>query len=240
MRHFHHRHAAAVPVEQFRLRLQQDIFRQYCRARAEVVNGHYIFPGKGEEKRAKGENRLFLFYPSLFPLIPSRCYSSSSGSAMRLKPASFSPFSTFISVTPCVVRPISRISLTRVRINTPLVPISMISSSTLTSVAATTLPLRAEVLIAIMPCVPRPWRVYSTIGLRLPKPFSVAVSTLCCSFSATSNEITCCLAASFMPRTPRDARPVARTSFSSKRTALPPFENNITSCLPSVTATPIR
>src|SRR3989338_4305541 len=100
--------------------------------------------------------------------FPQSCPSSSSGSAMRLKPASFSPFSTFISVTPCAVRPKLRISLTPAPINTPLVPISMISSSTFTSVAATTLPLRGEVLIAIMPCVPRPWRVYSTIGLRLP------------------------------------------------------------------------
>ena len=60
-----------------------------------------------------------------------------------------------------------------------------------TSVAATTLPLRSLVVIAIMPLVPRPWRVYSTIGVRLPKPFSVAVSTLCCSSSATSRAITC-------------------------------------------------
>ena len=38
--------------------------------------------------------------------------------------------------------------------------------------------------------MPRPWRVYSTIGVRLPKPFSVAVSTLCVSSSATSIAIT--------------------------------------------------
>jgi len=52
----------------------------------------------------------------------------------------------------------------------------MISSSRDTSVAATTLPLRAEVWMAIIPSVPRPWRVYSAMEVRLPKPFSVAVS----------------------------------------------------------------
>ena len=43
-----------------------------------------------------------------------------------------------------------------------------------------------------------------------------------------------------MPRTPRALRPIGRTSSSSKRTALPPSENSITSCLPSVSAAPIR
>src|SRR5206468_2328572 len=44
----------------------------------------------------------------------------------------------------------------------------------------------------------------------------------------------------FMPRTPRAVRPIGRTSFSSKRTALPESENSITSCSPSVSAAPIR
>ncbi len=91
-----------------------------------------------------------------------------------------------------------------------------------------------------MPLVPRPWRVYSVIGVRLPKPFSVAVSTDCCSFSATSSAITFCPSSRFMPRTPRAVRPIGRTSFSSKRTALPESENSITSCSPSVSAAPIR
>ncbi|MNT88172.1 hypothetical protein D3C72_2286890 [compost metagenome] len=87
---------------------------------------------------------------------------------MRCKPDSLVPSSTLISVTPCVARPISRISPTRVRISTPPVVISMISSSGETSAAATTRPLRSLVWIAIMPLVPRPWRVYSAIGVRLP------------------------------------------------------------------------
>ena len=45
---------------------------------------------------------------------------------------------------------------------------------------------------------------------------------LCCSSSATSIEITFWPLSSFMPRTPRALRPIGRTSFSSKRTALPP------------------
>jgi hypothetical protein len=35
-------------------------------------------------------------------------------------------------------------------------------------------------------------------------------------------------------------RPIGRTSSSSKRTALPPSLNSITSCLPSVSAAPIN
>jgi hypothetical protein len=68
----------------------------------------------------------------------------------------------------------------------------------------------------------------------------VAVSTLCVSSSATSSAITLPPFARFMPRTPRAPRPIGRTSFSSKRTALPSSENIITSCLPSVIATPTR
>ena len=43
-----------------------------------------------------------------------------------------------------------------------------------------------------------------------------------------------------MPRTPRAPRPIGRTSFSSKRTALPSSEKSITSWRPSVSATPMR
>ncbi|CFW33909.1 Uncharacterised protein [Bordetella pertussis] len=44
----------------------------------------------------------------------------------------------------------------------------MISSDGITSTAPTTRPLRELVWMAIMPLVPRPWRVYSVIGVRLP------------------------------------------------------------------------
>ena len=82
--------------------------------------------------------------------------------------------------------------------------------------------------------------MYSAIGVRLPKPFSVAVSTKSFSSSATSKEISFLPLASFMPITPRAVRPIGRTSFSSKRTALPASENSMTSNAPSVMATPMR
>ena len=167
------------------------------------------------------------------------------------------PSSTLIKVTPCVARPISRISDTRVRTNIPPVVINIIWSSGDTKAAATTLPLRSDVWIAIMPFVPRPWRVYSPMGVRLPKPFSVAVNTLVgiglpsestvlacapsvASAGATNIAITCWPATKFIPRTPRAVRPIGRTSFSSKRTALPASENSITSCWPSVIAAPTK
>src|SRR5574340_883707 len=99
---------------------------------------------------------------------PAQHHSPPSSSWTDSTPISFSPLSRLISVTPCVARLMARISLTRVRISTPPVVISMISSSSFTSVAATTLPLRSLVWIAIMPCVARAWRVYSAIGVRLP------------------------------------------------------------------------
>ena len=73
-----------------------------------------------------------------------------------------------MSVTPCVERLISRIDFTLVRISTPPVEISITSSSGRTSAAATTVPFLAVCWIAIIPFVPRPCRVYSTIGVRLP------------------------------------------------------------------------
>jgi hypothetical protein len=150
------------------------------------------------------------------------------------------PSSRLIRVTPWVERPISRMSCTSVRISTPPVEISISSSVSATSTAPISLPLRSEVWMAIMPLVPRPWRVYSAIAVRLPKPFSVAVSTLCSSPLATSIEITLWPGSSIMPRTPRASRPIGRTSSSAKRTALPASENSITSYSPSVMATPIR
>ena len=87
---------------------------------------------------------------------------------MRSMPASFSPSSSEINVTPCVERPISRICDTAVRISTPPVEISITSSCSSTSTAPITGPLRSDTWIAIMPWPPRPWRGYSAIAVRLP------------------------------------------------------------------------
>ena len=82
-----------------------------------------------------------------------------------------------------------------------------------------------------MPSPPRPCLVYSEIGVRLPKPFSVAVSTVCFSSFATSMQTARRLPSSGrrMPRTPVAWRPIGRTSSSWKRIALPSEENSITS-----------
>ena len=69
-----------------------------------------------------------------------------SFSTMRCRLISLAPSSSAMRVTPCVARPSSRISATRVRTSTPRSVISMISSSGRTSVAATTLPLRSDLL----------------------------------------------------------------------------------------------
>src|SRR3989304_1594217 len=100
----------------------------------------------------------------------------------------------------------SRMALTLVRISPPPVDISMISTLSSTSTAPTSLPLRSEVWIAIIPLVPRPCRVYSEMGVRLPNPFSVAVSTVWSSLPATSIAMTRWPSSSSMPRTPRACR----------------------------------
>ena len=53
------------------------------------------------------------------------------------------------------------------------------------------------------------------------------------------SEITRWLAPKRMPRTPLAVRPMARTSDSLKRAALPALEHNITSLVPLVMAAPI-
>src|SRR5512147_1036879 len=225
-----------VPVQKFLLGGLQHGLRQYSRTGREVVDaGQGAAFAQPSAAGASGDP-----FSGVDSAVSCPLPASLSRSTTRCSPDSVVPSSSAISVTPCVARPISRISATRVRISTPPVVISITSSSPRTSVAATTLPLRSLVAMAIMPLVPRPCRVYSAIGVRLPKPFSVAVSTLCSSSSATSMAMTCWPSSSCMPRTPRAVRPMGRTSFSSKRTALPASENSMTSCCPSVMAAPIR
>src|SRR5256885_11723877 len=107
MAHLHHRHARPVPVEHFRGGLGEHLFGQHGRPRAEIE------------------------HPRHWPAAPFS--SSSSFSATRSTPASLVPSSRSISRTPCVERPISRICLTLVRMRTPPVEMSMISSSSPTS-----------------------------------------------------------------------------------------------------------
>src|SRR5690606_36939328 len=156
MAHFHHRHAAAVPIQHLGSDLLQYRFRQGRRARRKVPGtSHHCSVGSvgsGEASVSPSASGASASSPSM---------SSASLSTTRRTPDRLLPSSTLINVTPCVARPISRISPTRVRTSTPPVVISMISSDGMTSTAPTTLPLRDEVWMAIMPLVPRPWRVYS-------------------------------------------------------------------------------
>src|SRR4029079_2736399 len=58
--------------------------------------------------------------PAASGTSPSASAAAASFSTMRCSPLSLEPSSSPISVTPCVARPSSRISLTRVRTSTPL------------------------------------------------------------------------------------------------------------------------
>jgi len=66
-------------------------------------------------------------------------------------------------------------SATGVRTRVPLSVMSITSSDSRTWTAPTTLPLRAVVWMEITPCPPRRCTGYSSTGVRLPYPFSVAV-----------------------------------------------------------------
>ena len=88
------------------------------------------------------------------------------------------------------------------------------------------------------PFPPRPWSRNSSTAVRFPKPFSVTDST--CPELATMREMTRSSSPSCIPRTPREVRPMARTSRSPNRIALPPLEKSMMSRSPSVSTTPAR
>ena len=91
--------------------------------------------------------------------------------------------------TPCVLRPITDTSATRVRMIIPLLVMIITSSASVTCSIATTLPLRSLVLMSMIPFPPRCVRRYSSIAVRLPKPFSVRVISvvpLCTSSAPTT------------------------------------------------------
>ena len=67
-----------------------------------------------------------------------------------------SPFSSAISRTPCVLRPITEISLAFMRMSMPPLVTSITSSASFTCTRPTTLPLRSVVLMSMMPLPPRP------------------------------------------------------------------------------------
>ena len=88
-----------------------------------------------------------------------------------------SPSVTFITVTPLVDRPQRRICGTRVRRILPCAEIITSSSSPRTMHMPTTSRVSSVILWPIMPLPARPLRVYSSTGVRLPKPPAVTVRT---------------------------------------------------------------
>jgi hypothetical protein len=79
-------------------------------------------------------------------------------------------------------------------------------------------------LIVCTPLAPREVLRYSLTGVRLPKPFSVTTSISWSSRATSIARTSLPLPVMFIPRTPPVARPIARASASSKRTASPSLE----------------
>ena len=106
------------------------------------------------------------------------------------------------------------------RLNTPPVVPSRISSSSSTARTLTTAPDFLVIFTLITPMPPRLLMGYCPIGVRLPRPSSVTVSRLRPSL-ASATPTTASPVRSRIPRTPRAPRPISRTCPALKRTALP-------------------
>ena len=142
-----------------------------------------------------------------------------------------SPRLTFISVTPCVARPMREICSPWMRMTIPFEVIIMRLSSPVTIRAATSGPVLSVTFIAITPPPARPWRGYSSIAVRLPKPLA-ETKTRSRPGSTTSIPTTRSFGASLIAPTPAAWRPIGRTWSSLKRIDLPPAVTTMMSCLP--------
>jgi hypothetical protein len=120
------------------------------------------------------------------------------------------------------------ISAARVRTSVPWFEISMMSCAESTCTAPTNAPLRALVWIAITPWVPRPFFGYSSSGVRLPKPFALAVRM---SPSPVCHDHRYHQLAFGQPHAAHAGRGAAHRAHlaSSKRTTLPLLANSSTS-----------
>src|SRR5687768_172387 len=92
----------------------------------------------------------------------------SSSFTTRATPCSLSPASRFMTRTPWVFRPITRIPSTGTRMMTPLCVIIMSSSSGMTSLSATITPVLSVTLKVMIPLPPRRCTRYSVSSERLP------------------------------------------------------------------------
>src|SRR3546814_16364462 len=107
MAHFHHRHAAAVPIGHFSGCLLQHLQRQGRWACRKIPRAHQDSLSYTSSTAS-----------STLSIKPSTS-SSASLSTTRRTPESILLPSTLLKVTPCVARPISRISGTRLRPTPP-------------------------------------------------------------------------------------------------------------------------
>src|SRR6476659_6590036 len=189
--------------------------------------------------RRHGQGRAAGYWPAAPSSGPASSRSPLSAKRATATTRSSSPSRSRI-LTPCVLRPISRISPTLQRSTLPCAAISMISSLSLTCKNPTANPLRSVVLTLMMPLPPRPWTRYSPTGVRFPYPPSVTVRTAVVESGViVSIPMTQLPSSSVMPLTPYAVRPMGRTSLSEKRMVMPCFVPRSISRWPSVTCTPM-
>src|SRR5467141_2674211 len=147
--------------------------------------------------------------------------SPSSSAATGEIATTGSSAATRMTVTPWVCRPMREMAPTGVRSTIPLaLMISTSSSGSLTTRIAASLPTRSVTLSVNTPW-PARWCIgYSATGVRLPYPRSVMTRTsppgVAVALPTTVSPLP-----SLMPITPCVSRPMARTSFSLNRIALP-------------------
>src|SRR5262249_24384276 len=94
--------------------------------------------------------------------------SPSSRSARRATDTRWSPSSSWISRTPCVLRPMVEMSAVFRRMIIPFSVMSITCSSPRRNFTPTTAPLRSVVLMLMIPFPPRLWARYSSMAVRLP------------------------------------------------------------------------
>src|SRR5262249_12910740 len=97
--------------------------------------------------------------------------SPSSRSARRATDTRWSPSSSWISRTPCVLRPMVEISAVFRRMIIPFSVMSITCSSACRNLTPTTGPLRPVVLMSMIPLPPRLSRRYSSMPVPFPNPF---------------------------------------------------------------------
>ncbi len=137
---------------------------------------------------------------------------------------------------PWVLRPCTGTESAATRVTAPPAVTSMTSSASTTSSAATSGALFPPLGIAMFPIPPRFCSGNSEMGVRLPRPSSLTVSTLASrrmrSMPATSSS-----PLRDIPFTPLAVRPTMLIWSSAKWMARPPRDSSMISAVPSERAT---